>query len=150
MNPASQTAGKAPSVHTAAAAFQKLCYDNKDALSAGIIVAGWDEAHGPSVYNIPLGGGLFRQPWAIGGMCRLPEQQRSKLTLLQVLGQHTSTVTVMPHTKKAGAAMKLSTSSRIASTISRFDIRLLIIVSIQLWRLQCRVMDPPGVSFACV
>ena len=47
--------------------FQKLCYDNKDALSAGIIVAGWDKETGPSVYNIPLGGGLFRQPWAIGG-----------------------------------------------------------------------------------
>lgn len=27
----------------------------------------WDEENGPSVYNIPLGGGLFRQPWAIGG-----------------------------------------------------------------------------------
>jgi 20S proteasome subunit beta 1 len=54
-------------VHTAASLFQKLCYENKDALSAGIIVAGWDKEVGPSVYNIPLGGGLFRQPWAIGG-----------------------------------------------------------------------------------
>ncbi|CAA7259545.1 unnamed protein product [Cyclocybe aegerita] len=63
----SQSAGKPPTVHTAAAMFQKMCYENKDALSAGIIVAGWDESAGPSVYNIPLGGGLFRQPWAIGG-----------------------------------------------------------------------------------
>jgi hypothetical protein len=55
-------------VHTAAALFQRICYENKDALSAGIIVAGWDKDVGPSVYNIPLGGGLFRQPWAIGGM----------------------------------------------------------------------------------
>ncbi|KAI0650602.1 nucleophile aminohydrolase [Trametes meyenii] len=62
-----QTSGAPPSVHTAATMFQKLCYDNKDALSAGIIVAGWDKDVGPSVYNIPLGGGLFRQPWAIGG-----------------------------------------------------------------------------------
>ncbi|KAF9057726.1 nucleophile aminohydrolase [Panaeolus papilionaceus] len=62
-----QTSGKSPSVHTAAALFQKICYENKDGLSAGIIVAGWDESVGPSVYNIPLGGGLFRQPWAIGG-----------------------------------------------------------------------------------
>jgi len=54
-------------VHTAASVFQKLCYENKDALSAGIIVAGWDNEVGPSVYNIPVGGGLFRQPWAIGG-----------------------------------------------------------------------------------
>ncbi len=64
----SQTAGAPPSVHAAAAIFQKFCYENKDALSAGIIVAGWDKEVGPSVYNIPLGGGLFRQPWAIGGM----------------------------------------------------------------------------------
>lgn len=58
-----------PPVHTAATLFQKLCYDNKDALSAGIIVAGWDKQTGPSVYNIPVGGGLFKQPWAIGGQC---------------------------------------------------------------------------------
>lgn len=31
------------------------------------MVAGWDKEDGPSVYNIPLGGGIFRQPWAIGG-----------------------------------------------------------------------------------
>ena len=30
-------------------------------------MAGWDKDDGPSVYNIPLGGGIFRQPWAIGG-----------------------------------------------------------------------------------
>lgn len=62
-----QVHGGAPPVHTAASIFQKLCYENKDGLSAGIIVAGWDKEVGPSVYNIPLGGGLFRQPWAIGG-----------------------------------------------------------------------------------
>ena len=59
--------GKQPSTHTAASLFQNICYQNKDALSAGIIVAGWDKEDGPSVYNIPLGGGVFRQPWAIGG-----------------------------------------------------------------------------------
>ncbi|KII94671.1 hypothetical protein PLICRDRAFT_96776 [Plicaturopsis crispa FD-325 SS-3] len=63
----SQQSGAPPPVHTAATLFQKLCYENKDALSAGIIVAGWDKEVGPSVYNIPLGGGIFRQPWAIGG-----------------------------------------------------------------------------------
>ena len=62
-----QQSGDRPTVQTAANVFQKLCYENKDALSAGIIVAGWDKEVGPSVYNIPLGGGLFRQPWAIGG-----------------------------------------------------------------------------------
>jgi len=56
-----------PTVLTAGSLFQKLCYENKDALSAGIIVAGWDKEVGPSVYNIPVGGGIFRQPWAIGG-----------------------------------------------------------------------------------
>ncbi|KZT60732.1 20S proteasome subunit [Calocera cornea HHB12733] len=63
----SQQYGTAPPVHAAAELFQKLCYENKDGLSAGIICAGWDKEVGPSVYNIPLGGGLFRQPWAIGG-----------------------------------------------------------------------------------
>jgi len=67
----SQTIGEQPTVETAANLFQKMCYDNKDGLSAGIIVAGWDKRVGPSVYNIPLGGGLFRQPWAIGGMYTL-------------------------------------------------------------------------------
>ncbi|KAG8218781.1 nucleophile aminohydrolase [Butyriboletus roseoflavus] len=62
-----QVRGVPPTVATAAAVFEKFCYENKDQLSAGIIVAGWDNEVGPSVYNIPLGGGLFRQPWAIGG-----------------------------------------------------------------------------------
>lgn len=64
----SQQSGSPPTVHAAANVFQRFCYENKDALSAGIIVAGWDKEIGPSVYNIPLGGGLFRQPWAIGGV----------------------------------------------------------------------------------
>ncbi|WVN86807.1 uncharacterized protein L203_101980 [Cryptococcus depauperatus CBS 7841] len=59
--------GERPSVSTVAALFEKLCYENKDQLSAGIIVAGWDKEKGGSVYNIPLGGGMFQQPWAIGG-----------------------------------------------------------------------------------
>jgi 20S proteasome subunit beta 1 len=48
-----------------------MCYENKEELSAGVIVAGWDQDDGPSVYNIPLGGGMFKQQWAIGGE-RLP------------------------------------------------------------------------------
>lgn len=36
-------------------------------MSAGIIVAGWDKTDGPSVYSIPLGGSLHKQPFAIGG-----------------------------------------------------------------------------------
>ena len=30
-------------------------------------MAGWDPINGGTVYNIPLGGGLFKGPWAIGG-----------------------------------------------------------------------------------
>jgi 20S proteasome subunit beta 1 len=59
--------GGPPPVATVAALFEKLCYENKDNLSAGIIVGGWDAEAGGTVYNIPVGGGIFRQPWAIGG-----------------------------------------------------------------------------------
>ena len=62
-----QHAAVPPTTHSIATLFQSICYGNKDNLSAGIIVAGWDAQDGPSVYNIPLGGGMFRAPWAIGG-----------------------------------------------------------------------------------
>ncbi|PKI83468.1 proteasome endopeptidase complex [Malassezia vespertilionis] len=61
------TQGEQPSTSIAANLFQELIYQNKDRLSAGIIVAGWDKRHGGRVYNVPLGGGVFEQPWAIGG-----------------------------------------------------------------------------------
>ncbi|KAI9611952.1 hypothetical protein H4Q26_008042 [Puccinia striiformis f. sp. tritici PST-130] len=49
--------GHAPSVHTVGTIFEQICYSNKDNLSAGIIVAGWDaQTKKGSVYNIPLGG----------------------------------------------------------------------------------------------
>jgi len=60
--------GEAPDVKTAALMFQQLCYANKDFLSAGIIVAGWDKYTGGTVYNIPLGGSLHQQSFAIGGI----------------------------------------------------------------------------------
>jgi len=56
-----------PTTQTAAAMFQELCYENKDRLSAGLIIAGWDERHGGQVYSIPLGGSLHKQSYAIGG-----------------------------------------------------------------------------------
>ncbi|KAI9014763.1 Proteasome subunit beta type-1 [Gaertneriomyces sp. JEL0708] len=59
--------GQPPRVHTAASLFQQLCYGNKDQLQAGIIVAGWDKYDGPSVYAVPLGGSLHKQPFSIGG-----------------------------------------------------------------------------------
>lgn len=105
----SQTFGERPSVETIANCFQKVCYDNKDQLSAGIIVAGWDKQNGPSVYNIPVGGGLFRQPWAIGGMY-FPEYDmaRSSFEVLQGLDLLTCTVTVMRPTKKTGVETRRS------------------------------------------
>ena len=56
-----------PPTAVAANLFQELIYQNKDRLTAGIIVAGWDKQHGGRVFNVPLGGGVFEQPWAIGG-----------------------------------------------------------------------------------
>ncbi|KAJ9148780.1 Proteasome subunit beta type [Coniochaeta hoffmannii] len=61
------TNGKKPTTQTAASIFQEICYANKDRLSAGLIIAGWDERHGGQVYSIPLGGSLHKQPYAIGG-----------------------------------------------------------------------------------
>lgn len=62
--------GKAPKVETAANLFRELCYNNKNALMAGIIVAGWDEAKGGQVFSVPIGGALLERPYAIGGVHR--------------------------------------------------------------------------------
>lgn len=56
-----------PKVDVAAHLFSEMIYSNKDRLSAGIIVAGWDKYNGGTVWNVPLGGGVFKAPWAIGG-----------------------------------------------------------------------------------
>jgi 20S proteasome subunit beta 1 len=59
--------GENPKVVTVANLFREICYNNKDALSAGIIVAGWDKYSGGQVFSVPLGGSLHKQPFAIGG-----------------------------------------------------------------------------------
>lgn len=59
--------GKPCKVETAANFFAQLCYNNKGALSAGIIVAGWDEYKGGQIYAVPMGGSLIPRPWTIGG-----------------------------------------------------------------------------------
>jgi 20S proteasome subunit beta 1 len=46
---------------------QRLCYENKDNLMAGVIVAGWDPVDGGSVYSIPLGGTCLKVPFALSG-----------------------------------------------------------------------------------
>jgi len=59
--------GEPPLVKTASSLIQQMCYYNKDNLTAGMIVAGWDKALGGQVYCVPLGGMRVRQPFAIGG-----------------------------------------------------------------------------------
>jgi len=43
-----------PSVHTAANIFREMCYNYRDQLTAGIIVAGWDKEKGGQVTHIQL------------------------------------------------------------------------------------------------
>ncbi|GMM55505.1 proteasome core particle subunit beta 1 [Maudiozyma humilis] len=57
-----------PSTETAASIFKTICYENKDALSAGIIVAGFDDkTQMGEVYSVPLGGSIHKQEYAIAG-----------------------------------------------------------------------------------
>jgi len=56
-----------PQVKTAANLAMQIAYNNKNMLQAGLIVAGWDETDGPSVWSIPLGGSLLKVPFTIGG-----------------------------------------------------------------------------------
>jgi 20S proteasome subunit beta 1 len=58
---------KPPKVKTAAHLMAKMCYENKDNLLAGLIVAGWDPVDGCSIYNIALGGSCLKVPFALGG-----------------------------------------------------------------------------------
>ncbi|XP_076472645.1 proteasome subunit beta type-6-like [Babylonia areolata] len=59
--------GEEPQVETAVNVFRELCYDHRDNLSAGIIVAGWDRRFGGQVYSVPIGGMMQRLPFTIGG-----------------------------------------------------------------------------------
>jgi len=59
--------GEPAPVHTAAHLFKEICYEYRDQLTAGIIVAGWDRKKGGQVYAIPIGGMIQRMPAAIGG-----------------------------------------------------------------------------------
>ena len=60
-------AGRPATVKVAAHLMRKICYQNKDNLSAGVIVGGWDPVDGGTVYNIPLGGTCIQMSCAIGG-----------------------------------------------------------------------------------
>lgn len=54
-------------VKTAAQLVMQIAYGNKNALQAGMIVAGWDAQEGGAVYGIPLGGTLLKVPFTLGG-----------------------------------------------------------------------------------
>lgn len=56
-----------PTTQVAANLASELCYTNRQALSAGLIVAGFDSRAGGSVYSIPLGGSLHKQDMAVSG-----------------------------------------------------------------------------------
>ncbi|XP_017776868.1 PREDICTED: proteasome subunit beta type-6 [Nicrophorus vespilloides] len=59
--------GTQPLVETGAAVFREMCYNYRDSLMAGILVAGWDSRKGGQVYSIPIGGMCVRQAVSIGG-----------------------------------------------------------------------------------
>ena len=59
--------GRAPKVKTAATLMAKITYNNKDRMQAGLICGGWDPYDGGQIFEIPLGGTLVPQRFAIGG-----------------------------------------------------------------------------------
>ena len=48
-------------------AFKDVCYEYRDSLKAGLIVAGYDQVNGGQVWCIPIGGMYVRHPMCIGG-----------------------------------------------------------------------------------
>lgn len=59
--------GEEALVLSAAQKFKGLCYEYRDQVSAGIIVAGYDDRLKGQVYSVPVGGMLTRQEVSIGG-----------------------------------------------------------------------------------
>eukprot|EP01031_Cornospumella_fuschlensis_P027475 gene27475-33179_t len=67
MNQHSTELGRAPRVKTCANLMRQICYNNKDNLMAGMICGGWDPYEGGQIYEIPLGGTMMPQKFALGG-----------------------------------------------------------------------------------
>ncbi|XP_036371985.1 proteasome 20S subunit beta 12 [Megalops cyprinoides] len=59
--------GEPPLVQSAASIMREFCYNHRDELSAGFIVAGWDRKRGPQVFEVSLGGMVVEQEFTIGG-----------------------------------------------------------------------------------
>jgi len=59
--------GRPATVKDAAMAFKEICYEYRDSLMAGLIVAGYDKVNGGKVYSVPVGGMCVNQSVCIGG-----------------------------------------------------------------------------------
>lgn len=59
--------GEDPAVKSAAVVFKDICYQYRDQMTAGILVAGWDKELGGQIYSVPIGGMISRQEVSIGG-----------------------------------------------------------------------------------
>jgi 20S proteasome subunit beta 1 len=59
--------GEPPLVRAAASVFRNLIYENRHQLTAGVIVAGWDNKFGGQVYSINVSGTIVQQNISIGG-----------------------------------------------------------------------------------
>jgi 20S proteasome subunit beta 1 len=60
--------GKPANVQDVAKEFKQICYNYRSQLTAGIIVAGYDNTEKKGkIYSIPLGGMIFQEPYTIGG-----------------------------------------------------------------------------------
>ncbi|XP_057210177.1 proteasome 20S subunit beta 12 [Triplophysa rosa] len=59
--------GEPPLVQSAASIMRSFCYNHRDELSAGFIVAGWDSKRGPQVFQVSLGGMVLEQEFTIAG-----------------------------------------------------------------------------------
>lgn len=59
--------GEPLSIERIAILLQNITYSNRESLSTGFILAGWDRRRGGVVYDIPHGGSLHPLPFAIGG-----------------------------------------------------------------------------------
>eukprot|EP01039_Chlorochromonas_danica_P008525 gene8525-9398_t len=67
INSHSMELGRVPRVKTCANLMRLICYNNKDRMLAGMICGGWDPYEGGQIYEVPLGGTIMEQNFALGG-----------------------------------------------------------------------------------
>ena len=112
--------GTPPLVETAANVFREICYNYRDSLMAGILVAGWDKQKGGQVYSIPIGGMCVRQPISIGGSGStyvygyVDAQYKSNMSKDECLGL----VENSKYCKKDSSVYKLMTSFLLALALA--------------------------------